>query len=269
MIHVFTLGEGRSGTRFLARLFARNLPSCTAVHEPLPDLFGACIEWERTGQVERLRRAFSWKQRRIATCRSEVYFESSHAFLKSFADLAVEAWPDLKLVRVVRDPRQVARSYVHRWEMTDAARIPFRICREGEGAPFIRWALTGREPIFADLGFEPTLFQRYVVQWIEVENRAARFLDRHHKHADCVTLHVPPDLGDVDRLRAMFGDLGLEPRSQELVLPTRRNVNLVPTVVTEEDEAAFAQVVRALPPAHLDIFQHPPYSDYAWSAVLQ
>ena len=42
--------------------------------------------------------------------RFAAYIETSHAFLKSWSGLAVEFFPRMKLVRLIRDPLSVAKS---------------------------------------------------------------------------------------------------------------------------------------------------------------
>ena len=132
-----------------------------------------------------------------AACGKLVYVETSHAFLKSWSDLAAEMFPQLKLVHLVRDPLKVAKSEANRHAWLDWFHFPLRNYRGGDGRHYPRWALTTLEPIYQPLAEQPlTLFQRYVVQWIEIENRAMRFLEKFDKYTDCITLQSPHDLND-------------------------------------------------------------------------
>ena len=68
--------------------------------------------------------------------------------------------------------------------------MPLRHYRGGDGKKYFRWALTGLEPIFSHLAGNPlSRFQWYVVQWIEIENRAmGEAADNRH----CKSNHLRP-----------------------------------------------------------------------------
>lgn len=270
---IFTLASGRSGTRFLAGLF-RNNAACVCRHEPYfdwgnPNLFGRAIYDRTVGNLEAVRRQVARKKAWIERTGASLYVETSHAFLKSWGDLASETFADWKLVHLIRDPRKVARSEANRHRAADRWRLPFCYYRAGSER-FFRWALTGREPIFGRFApGELSLFQWYVVQWIEIENRAMQILDRFDKHDDCVTLHTPRGLNDPQCVARMFEDLGVSIRA----CPPRLvgNINRTPrspTVVTAEDEQEFAAVIARLRREHLAIFQREPYACLPWRHIL-
>ena len=82
----------------------------------------------------------------------------------------------------MREPLKVAKSETYRHELLNWFHAPLRNYRGGDGRRYFRWALTGLEPIYRSLdNLQLSLFQRYVVQWIEIENRAMQFLDRFQK----------------------------------------------------------------------------------------
>jgi hypothetical protein len=269
---IFCLASGRSGTHFLFQVIRRNATGCTVRHEPYgwnPSMFGRPIYDLAVGDAAAVRKLSERKARVIRGCGSETYVETSHAFLKSWSDQALELFPDTMLVHLVRDPLKVAKSEAYRHELLDRWHVPLCYYRGGDGGRYFRWALTGLEPIFRTFEGQPlTLFQRYVVQWIEIENRAMRLLDRYRKHAECFTLHSPHELNDVDRLAALFDFLGLKRQPEALSLAGRHNRNPRPTIISEEDRRQFDGVLRRLPEESLRIFIREPYSRWDWSRNL-
>jgi len=233
-------------------------------------MFGRPIYDLAVGDVAAVRRQAERKAQIIGRCGSPIYVETSHAFLKSWSDAAGDLFPQAKYAHLVRDPLKVARSEANRHAWLDAFHFPFRNYRGGDGRRYPRWALTTLEPIYRELGDAPlTLFQCYVVQWIEIENRAMRFLDRFEKHADCVTLQSPHELNDPERVRAMFDFLGVRLRRSELDLGGRQNRNPRPTVIGDQERAEFAAVLARLPATYLEIFTREPYARMAACASLR
>jgi hypothetical protein len=202
-------------------------------------------------------------------------------------------------VHLVRDPLKVARSEANRHQWLDWFHFPLRNYRGGDGRKYARWALTTLEPIFRDVGCvsaakyatpenttphgafrcahapydftgrQLTLFQRYAIQWIEIENRAMQFLDKFSKHPDCITFESPRELNDAARVREMFDFLGVKMRSQTIDLGGRQNRNPRPTVITDRERAEFAEVVSGLPASYLEIFRRAPYANKPWIECLQ
>ncbi len=280
MITVFALANGRSGTRFLCHLLRHTLKNAVCRHEPYfdwgnPSMFGAPIHDHTHGKLARIRQLLSRKQRFIARLmarrRCDTYVETSHSFLKSYYDLAPEFFPRSKFVHLLRHPLKTARSETNRELWIDSIRFPWRRYRTADGRRLFRWSLTGDEPIYQAVGLpEPTLFQHYVIQWIEVENRAMQFLDRFDKHDDCATMISPRDLNDPARVREMIERLGLELAGEEVRIAGQQNRTPgVTTTVTGGDEDEFREVVGRLPEEYLEIFHRPPYADCDWVTWLQ
>jgi hypothetical protein len=273
---VFALTSGRSGTRFLCELLRRNARGCRVEHEPYfrprnPTMFGLPI-WDRqAGNLDAVRRLAAMKRDAVARCRAEVYIETSHAFLKSWWDLAPGLFPGLRLIRLVRHPLRVARSEANREALLHRWRVPCRHYRGRDGRRYFRWSLTGLEPIFGHFDVERlTLFQRYLIQWLEIENRAAAFLDRFDLHAACITLHAPRDLADPAAIEGLIRFLGLELAGGAVVIAGNRNRNPGrPTVVGEEEERECRKVVDALPDRYLEVFARAPHAGSEWSGLLR
>jgi len=273
VLTVFTLASGRSGTHFLYELVRRNARDCAARHEPYgwnPSMFGRPIYDRAIGERDYTRKLLARKRRIIERCGRAAYVETSHAFLKSWSALAAEFFPNLRVVHLVRDPLKVAKSEAYRELWLHRLRLPLRNYRGGDGRQYFRWALTGLEPIFQHNEPEKlTRLQWYLLQWIEIENRAMQFLTHFGKHADCVTLHSPHDLNDATRVRAMFDKLGLPTRTSEIAIAGHQNRNPRPTTITDDDRRELAEIVRSLPPEYLAIFWHEPYASLPWIEALQ
>ncbi len=271
MITVFTLATGRSGTRFLCHLLRNNLKDAFCRHEPYfdwgnPSMFGIEIFEHTHGKLDRIRKLLARKQRYIASRRCEVYVETSHSFLKSYYDLAPEFFPQSKFVHLVRHPLKTARSETNREIWVDGTHFPWRRYRTEDGRKFFRWSLTGDESIYLAVDLpQLTLFQHYVIQWIEIENRAMQFLDQFEKHSDCVTLHSPQDLNDPDKVQKMVENLGLELRGETVQIAGKQNRTPgVKTTITNQEEDEFCKVIERMPKEYLAIFRKPPYTDFDW-----
>jgi hypothetical protein len=306
---IFTLTSARSGTVYLRHLFRNNVPDCACRHEPFfdwgnPTLFGPAIYDAFAGRVERIRARLAKKRRYIQRLSSSLYLESSHAFLKSAYLAALEFFPEMRLIHLVRDPLKVAKSEACRQHWRERFHAPFHFYRGDDGRRHFCWALTGNEEIFQAFTGEPaelnaprpvrrvtswasldssnsslsplnspqplSLFQWYFIQWIEIENRAVQFLERHHLQDRCFLLHTPGDLNNPAKVKAMFDFFGLKTRSPQLVLRGRKNKSLgVTTLITERDESECEAVLERMPTRFLEIFQHPPYVNFPWSKRLR
>jgi hypothetical protein len=270
---IFCLASGRSGTHFLYEILRRNTRDTVRRHEPYlwnPSMFGRPIYDRAVGDDDALRRVALKKRRVIENyTRTAAYAETSHAFLKSWSDQAIEFWPRMKLVHLVRNPLAVAKSEAAREEIMHRWRIPFRNYRGGDGQSYFRWALTGLEPIFGYAPAPLTRYQHYLLQWIEIENRAMRFLQQHGKAADCFTLHSPADLNSLERVQSLLEFLDLPRRSSEVILQGSQNRTPgVRTRIEPKDEQTLAEVIAWLPPEFLSIFGQPPYDAWEWSKRL-
>jgi hypothetical protein len=269
---VFTLASGRSGTHFLYELIRRNAADCAARHETYgwnPSMFGRPIDEHAAGNDEPIRKLLARKQRCVVSNGASTYVETSHAFLKSWFHLAEEFFPGHKLVHLIRDPLAVAKSEAYREGVIKKWHVPFCHYQGGDGERYFLWSLTGREPIFHSLtDMKLTRLQWYVVQWIEIENRAMRFLKQFRKEADCFTLQSPRELNDGKRVADLFDFLGLKRHHAELVIGGRRNKSWRRLEITAEDRQEFLEVARAVPREYREIFRGPPYAGMPWMDLL-
>jgi hypothetical protein len=234
-------------------------------------MFGRPIYHHAVGDEAAVRKLAERKRRVIeGYSRAAGYAETSHAFLKSWADIAIELFPQMKLVHLVRNPLSVAKSEAIREDIIQRWRLPLRNYRGGDGKQYFRWALTGLEPIFAHVqGNNLSRFQWYVVQWIEIENRAMQFLRKHGKECDCFTLHSPVELKDAVKVQSLLEFLELPRRGKEVQLKGSKNRTPgVKTEINQRDRDEFAEVVSLLPASYVEIFQQPPYSEWEWTKGL-
>lgn len=295
---VFCLSGARSGTKFLSDLVRRNTRDVVCRHEPYgrnPSMFGRPIYDHAVGDQFGVRRLLEPKRRVIESYGPDAaYMETSHAFLKSWYDLAPEFFPGLQVVHLVRNPLEVARSELHRLEFglwrrpirvvgprgdEDASVVPRMTLdiprsgayRGGDQRLFFRWGLTGLEPIFSS--FDPanlTAYQWFLVQWIEIENRAARFLAPPERRAACFTLESPSSLTDAGTVEQLFDFLDFRRSQRELRL--KGDKNHTPgkqTNVGDDERRQLDAVLERVAPAYLEIFAQEPYTRWSWSELLR
>lgn len=271
---IFTLAEARSGTLYLRNLFRLNARDCACRHETFfdfgnPTMFGPAIYDAYAGRIEKIRARLKKKRRYIEKLPAAVYFESSHSFLKSAWIAALEFFPNLQLIHLVRNPLKVAASEAYREMWRRRVHAPFHFYNGDDGKRHFAWALTGNEEIFQNFaGKELTLFQWYLVQWIEIENRAMNFLKKNQLHSRCFTFDSPRDLNDAAKIREMFDFLQIETKQQQIIFGGRKNksIGYLPAAAGNEGDLQF--VLEHLPERYLRIFQGKPYCNFSWSTSL-
>ncbi|MDB6068198.1 MAG: hypothetical protein JWR26_4406 [Pedosphaera sp.] len=273
---IFTLSSARSGTLYLRNLFKNNIKDCTCRHEPFfdwgnPTLFGRAIYDAYAGRLDRIREKLARKRDYINRLEGSVYLESSHAFLKSAYVAALESFPEMRLIHLIRDPLKVAKSEAYREEWRRRVHAPFHFYTGDDGRRHFAWSLTTNEEIFRTFDVAKlSLFQLYLIQWIEIEHRAIRFLEQHQLHDRCFTMHSPGDLNDATKVREMFDFLGLKTIDSNIITSGRKNKSIGrKTVITPEDERECEEVLERLPIRYLELFRAEPYANHEWSARFQ
>jgi hypothetical protein len=269
---IFALTNARSGTLYLRNLFRNNAVSCDCRHEVFfdwqnPTMFGRVIYDAYAGRLDKIRARLEKKRAYIQRLRGSIYLESSHSFLKSAYVAARELFPEMKLVHLVRHPIEVARSEAYREILRRRFHAPFHFYRGDDGRRHFVWALTGNEEIFQIFRGEPlTMFQWYLIQWVEIENRAMNYLDEFELHDRCFTLDAPRDLNNALKIREMFDFLDVPTRQGEIIFGGRKNQSLgYSDRVTADNERECAAVLEKLPVRYLEIFQREPYVNFRWS----
>lgn len=269
---IFTLAEARSGTLYLRNLFRLNARDCDCRHETFfdignPTMFGPAIYDAFAGRFGNIRARLEKKRRYIQKLPGSTYIESSHAFLKSSRVAALDFFPDMRLVHLVRDPLKVAASEAYREMWRRRLHAPFHFYRGDDGKRHFAWALTGNEAIFQHFaGHSLTLFQWYLIQWVEIENRAMDFLDANGLRDRCFALHSPKDLNDPAKIRGMFDFLKVETIRPEIVFGGRKNKSIGYFMAPAFKDAEFQFVLERLPDRYLQIFRKKPYCEFHWAA---
>ena len=271
---IFTLAEARSGTLYLRNLFHLNARNCDCRHETFfdfgnPTMFGPAIYDAYAGRFGKIRARLEKKRDYIQKLSGHAYIESSHAFLKSSFVAAIDFFPDLQLIHLVRDPLKVAASEAYREDWRRRLHAPFHFYRGDDGRRHFAWALTGNEEIFRHFANDKlTLFQWYFIQWIEIENRAINFLNKHHLHNRCFTLDSPGDLNNAEKIREMFGALGVETKQPQIVFGGRKNKSIGYSPSTTDCESELKFILEQMPERYLKIFETRPYCDFKWITRL-
>ena len=272
---IFTLAEARSGTLYLRNLFRLNARDCACRHETFfdfgnPTMFGPAIYDAYAGRIAKIRARLEKKRCYIEKLPGSVYSESSHSFLKSAWVAALEFFPNLRLIHLVRNPLKVAASEAYREMWRRRVHAPFHFYTGDDGKRHFAWALTGNEEIFQNFaGRRLTLFQWYLVQWIEIENRAMNFLEKNQLHNRCFTLDSPHDLNDAVKIREMFDFLQIETKRPQIIFGGRKNksIGYLPAPAGNEDDLQY--ILEYLPERYLRIFQSKPYCDFSWGTGLR
>ncbi len=276
MIKIFVLASGRTGTKYLSELFKLNINRCISKHEPDPDMFGPPIWWYFYGEKDKIIKLFEKKKKKIERYNSlnilkDVYIETNHAFLKSFCDVAIETFPDLKLIHLIRSPLEVAKSQFNRgsWigephQLKGPAKYWYI---DSNGKKYNRWHITGKEEIFQVFNFELSRYQKLLVQWIELENRAMNFLERYNKYNDCYTLEMSKDLNNEKKIKDMFSFFNLKTKIN-IDFKGEKNKGVKPTIIESEDIRQLKEIVNNIPDRYLKIFKNKPYTEYKWNKML-
>lgn len=273
---IFTLADARSGTLYLRNLFCLNACDCASRHETFfdfgnPPMFGPVIYDAYAGRLGNVRSHLEKKRAYIQRLPESVYIESSHAFLKSAWVSALDIFPDLHLVHLVRNPLKVAASQAYRELWRRRFHAPFHFYKGDDGRRHFAWALTGNEEIFHHFAGAPlSLFQWYLLQWIEIENRAMKFINDNNLHHRCFTLDSPRELNNAGKIREMFNFLGVKTKHPRILFGGRKNkswgYSLMPAAWNESE---FQYLLERLPERWLEIFNHKPYCDLEWISLFK
>jgi hypothetical protein len=103
-----------------------------------PTMFGKPISDHTRNDREAIRPLLQRKKKAIEKNHPNVYVETSHAFLNSYYDQVVGFFPDMRLIHLVRNPLDVAKSEVKREIQIHKYRLPFAHYRGRDGNIYFR-----------------------------------------------------------------------------------------------------------------------------------
>lgn len=201
---VFAISPGRSGSAFLARLIDATADA-SASHEPRPRMNGGFLRG-----LDEARLAATYRRRRVkivqlllalrALPAGHTYAETSHMFVKTFYDVVLDFFPDVRVVHLRRRTAEVIRSFVQLGYFGTASTH----WRHWMHDPYDSQSLV--PPVVDEAAADS--FDRIIAYLIDVEARGARLREQ-YPDVPVVTARLE-EIGDPSGARALVEKLGLE-----------------------------------------------------------
>ncbi len=196
---------------------------------------GRALEWFHRGDSEKLLELTAKKLKRIRRFERRGcchYVESSQFFLRTFYRTMPRLLPDFGLIKLTRNPLQVAKSTANRGKPLSRVTVP----PDSPGNLF-------RLPHWQDL----SPFQHYLHLWLETE---LRYHDAVQRFGITKTFEIPtPELLDGAKVESMFRYFGIEHDEISGLEPTNTNLfaRNSATMIESRDIAEFHQVLDLMP----------------------
>jgi hypothetical protein len=200
---IFVATTGRSGSKTLYQL-CRSIPKCAAFHEPMPEM-NADILYSFNNYEEHIMLHYfkSFKLPAIykASLHQNWYVETNHTFIKCFSDAAVKEFGNrLKVIHLVRDRHEVAKSWLHRGSIPGTGR---------KGAwlidPYAPRNLIKFDKIVTQNSHFAHDYFKCLWYWYEIEARTKKFI---LSYPQISIYHLQTrDLNNLDILSPIFNDL--------------------------------------------------------------
>lgn len=253
---IFVSSIGRSGTRYLSEL-VRSMTTIPAYHLAEPYCRGAVYEAINRGETpeeltEKVDRVLS-----VADSAGGWYFESTPVFVRGFGEAVLETGRPVGVIQLLRDPYEVAKSYVNRDSYPSHPGRP--------------WRLPLNLPR-ADLrvGSGLTHFQENLADWTENELRLNALRDK----LFVIEPFMFTDLNCPAQLAGILAGWGVPLRDtslSELDLDLDRNANPVPSLADSEEAEAAEALLRILDGCEFDrsLFALPRYDGFEWARKLR
>lgn len=250
---VFTLTAGRTGTKFLASLFAKNFPDAECHHERVsyesfgvdtPDLSHLLL-YNSQGNVPKVQ-AF-WKQKldRIAQAPGSLYVETSHVNMKAGLVENVASWlpedVEAHFIFLARPPVEIVMSLGRRFDMVSFGNnwvwyldheYPRNLLKP---RPFLEYGLDGVRFWYVN----------------EIRLRAAYFRQKYADHPRMKFHNVMlAQLNDEDLVRTLFDRVGVP--LTDVSVPPATNRNTQGNVLSDAQKRnlkALAQMSARFAPA--------------------
>lgn len=170
---ILILSTGRTGTIFLARLFASLYPNVASYHErgnSRPVQIAANLHFSHLLPKSGVKAVWTLlKGNEIRTCEKEFHLDANN-FMYGLASLYPELYPNLKVLHIVRDPRDYVTSQLNFSRQKRTSFIGNYLVPFWQPNPF----LVGELPLSRALGF--TRFEKYCWVW-DFKNRVMSKLE--------------------------------------------------------------------------------------------
>lgn len=255
-MYIFVSSIGRSGTKFLSELFGK-LTDLPSYHSIEPHCLGTNLTKKNNGEKDIPE--FNKKINKIKKLSSDKngIFESSHIFLRGYADLVVAA--NLKPVYVIhmtRDPLEVARSYLNRDSVPGMDNRPWRL------------PLKTKNSLLREIPTkELNPFQKNICDWIENELKYQQMKHQFDKTFD----FYHSDLNNAEKYSEMFQHFGIKLDTIKIaeILKEKgldKNKNPKKTTVESKDIKDADELIQKIVKTgvKIDIFRDPYYQKYTF-----
>ena len=201
---LFAISPGRSGSEFLATLIDATA-NASAVHEPRPKMNGAFL---RGLSEARLKSTYDRRRVKIVQLLRALgslapgcmYAETSHMFVKTFYDVVLDFFADVRVVHLRRDTVHVIRSFAELGYFSNAS---------------THWRHWMHDPHASEPLVAPAVeegeadsFDRIIAYLIDIEARAARLRERYP--ATPVVAARLEEISEPAGARRLVDQLGLE-----------------------------------------------------------
>jgi hypothetical protein len=253
---IFVSSIGRSGTRYLANLFA----SCTTIpsyHIAEPYCHG---DVQRDICNGKRRAEVPQKAKIIAKIEREQgsYFESTQVFIRVLAEDFLSRFPSISVVHLLRDPEEVARSYVNRESYPSHCNRPWRLPLN------TRSALLKSPPNLSP-------FQENLCDWLDNELHYHTLQGKFTRTVDLLF----SDFGNPPAIESFFSELGVTCDAKKIRQHTAardldRNANKLETRVTDADRQEMQSLASTLLSGGLDasVFRQDVYRRFSFLQAL-
>ena len=213
---IFSISSGRAGSGFLAALLGASADAA-ASHEPRPRMSGVFV---RNLSAASMMETYARRRIKIIQILRQVgslpsgftYAETSHMFVKTFYDVVLDHFDDVRIVHLRRDLPQVIKSFAELGYFTDAS---------------THWRHWMHDPFLAQPLLPPAVdeaeadsFDKIIAYLVDIEARAAALRCR-YPDVPTETVRIE-ELEDPDVARRLIDRLGLEWTTESAEVCARR-----------------------------------------------
>lgn len=225
---IFVASSGRCGTGFLASGF-RKYTNLDVHHEQPPVIVGSLLEEANKSGTNS--EALKKKCERIAT--SEQYIDTAHQFMRGFYDYVLKAFDDVKVIKLVRDPLEVARSRINRGVVPGAT--PW-LGSYDDDKNIIRFTKEEWEQL-SDV-------QKILLDWFEHEERYHQVKDKFETVVYVSFFALTRNTGDT--FKRIFDTLGITNYHINCLDGMATNSNHKESVVMPGDQKDYDELVKLI-----------------------